>query len=149
MANITSRLNPFRPLTRLDPFRDMDDLFKVFMMRPYMRDVEFEPEIKRDVSEEDKAYTVKADIPGIKKEDIQVAIEGNQVSISAEMKQEKEERKDKKLICTERYYGKQFRSFTLAHDIDEAKAEAEYKDGVLVLTLPKKANGESKKLSIK
>jgi len=85
----------------------------------------------------------------VKKEDIQISIDGNQVSISAEVKQEKEEKQGNKLVRSERYYGKQFRSFTLAHDIDEAKAEAEYTDGVLKLTLPKKAGSESKKLAIK
>jgi HSP20 family protein len=95
------------------------------------------------------AYTVKADVPGVKKDDIQVSIDGNQVSISAEVKHEKEEKEGKKLVRSERYYGKQFRSFMLAHDIDEAKSEAEYSDGVLKLTLPKKAGAETKKLAIK
>ena len=143
------RFNPFKEMTRFDPFRDMDDLFKGFMLRPVLRDVELQPEIKLDVAEGDKAYTVKAEIPGVKKEDIQVSIDGNQVSISAELRQEKEEKEGKKVIRSERYYGKQYRSFSLAHDIDQAKAEAEYKDGVLQLTLPKKSNGEVKKLTVK
>jgi len=111
--------------------------------------LEAEPEIKLEIAEADKAYTVKADVPGVKKDDIQVSIDGNQVFISAEVKHEKEEKEGKKLVRGERYYGKQFRSFTLAHDIDEAKAEAEYNDGVLKLTLPKKAGAETKKLAIK
>ena len=78
-----------------------------------------------------------------------MSIDGNQVSIGAEVKREKEEKEGKKLVRSERYYGKQFRSFTLARDIDEAKAEAAYNDGVLELTLPKKAGAESKKLAIK
>jgi len=149
MANIT-RFDPFNELTRFDPFRDMNDFFPGFMLRPVVRDVAGPPQIKLDVAEEDKAYTVKAEIPGVKKEDIQVSIEGNQVSISAEIKHEKEEEEGKKLLRSERYYGQQCRSFSLAHDIDQAKAEAEYRDGVLHLTLPKKnGGGGAKKIAVK
>ena len=148
MANIT-RVEPYNELARFDPFRDMNDFFQGFMLRPVLRDFGAEPQIKLDVAEEDKAYTVKAEIPGVKKEDIQVSIDGNQVSISAEVKQEKEEKEGKKLVRSERYYGKQYRSFSLAHDIDQGKAEAEYHDGVLQLTLPKKNGGESKKIAVK
>jgi HSP20 family protein len=148
MASIT-RFDPFNELARFDPFRDMNDFFPGFRLRPVLPDLGVEPQIKLDVSEEDKAYTVKAEIPGVKKDDIQVSIDGNQISISAEVKQEKEEKEGKKLVRSERYYGKQFRSFTLAHDIDEAKAEAEYHDGVLHLTLPKKNGGEVKKIIVK
>ena len=148
MANIT-RFDPFNELTRFDPFRDLGDFFPGFTLRPVLRDIGVEPQIKLDVAEADKAYTVEAEIPGVKKEDIQVSIEGNQVSISAEVKQEKEEKEGKKVVRSERYYGKQYRSFSLAHPIDEAKAQAEYKDGVLQLTLPKKSNGEVKKIAVK
>jgi HSP20 family protein len=102
-----------------------------------------------DVKEDDKAYTVHADIPGVKKEDIHVDIEGNQVSISAESRMEKEEKQGERVLRSERYVGKVARSFTLAHDVDEAKADARYSDGVLELTLPKKAAGTTKKLTIK
>ncbi len=148
MANIT-RFDPFKQMARFDPFWDVGDFFKGFMSRPILRDTDFEPQIKLDVTEEDKAYTVKAEIPGAKKEDIQVSIEGNQISIAAEVKREKEEKEGRKLVRSERYYGRQYRSFSLAHDIDQAKAEAEYKDGVLQLTLPKKSNGAAKKLTVK
>ena len=148
MANIT-RWDPFSEMARFDPLHDMSDYFKGFMLRPVFQGLEAEPEIKLEISEADKAYTVKADVPGVKKEDIQISVDGNQVSISTEVKHEKEEKEGNKLVRSERYYGKQFRSFTLAHDIDEAKAEAEYNDGVLKLTLPKKAGTEAKKLAIK
>ena len=148
MANLT-RWDPVGEMARFDPFRDMNDYFKGFMLRPVFQGLEAEPEIKLEISETDQAYTVKADVPGVKKEDIQVSIDGSQVSISAEVKQEKEEKEGNKLVRSERYYGKQFRSFTLAHDIDEAKSEAAYSDGVLKLTLPKKAGTEAKKLAIK
>ena len=148
MANLT-RWDPFSEISRFDPFRDINDYFKGFMLRPVFQGLEGQPEIKLEISETDQAYTIKADIPGVKKEDIQVSIDGNQVSIAAEVKQEKEEKEGKKLVRSERYYGKQFRSFTLAHDIDEAKSEAEYNDGVLKVTLPKKAGTASKSLAIK
>ena len=148
MGNLT-HWDPFKEMARFEPFRDMNDYFKGFMLRPVFQGLEAEPDIKLEISEADQVYTVKADVPGVKKEDIQVSIDGNQISISAEIKRDKEEKEGKKLVRSERYYGKQFRSFTLAHDIDESKAEAEYNDGVLKLTLPKKAGTEAKKLEIK
>ena len=89
------------------------------------------PEIKMDVSEDEKGYRVKAEIPGVKKEDIKVSIDGNQVSIGAEVKKETEEKKGETVIRSERYYGNQFRAFTLPQDIDQSKAEAKYEDGLL------------------
>ncbi len=90
-----------------------------------------------DLREDEKAYYLKADLPGMKKEEIKVTVDGNLVTIVAETKAEKEE-KGKTSLYTERTYGRQVRSFTVRHDVDEAKAEATYKDGVLELTLPKK-----------
>jgi len=146
MANVT-RYAPFS-LARLDPFGDMDDFFKGFLVRPARFEGAPDMQIKMDLKENDGAYTVHADIPGVKKEDIHVSIEGNQVSISAETRVEKEEKEGEKVLRSERYVGKVARSFTLAHDIDEAQAQAKYSDGVLELTLPKKAAGASKKLVI-
>jgi len=146
MANI-SRYDPFS-LARTDPFGDIDDLFKGFFMRPVLFEGQPQMQIKMDIKEDDKAYTVHADIPGVKKEDIQVSIEGNQVSVSAETKMEKEEKKGEKVLRSERYFGKVARSFTLAHEVDEAKAQAKYADGVLELTLPKKAGAATRKLAI-
>jgi HSP20 family protein len=146
MANLT-RYDPFN-LARLDPFGDIDDLFKGFFVRPVLFEGQPQMQIKMDLKEDDKAYTVHADIPGVKKEDIHVSIEGNQVSISAETKIEKEEKKGEKVLRSERYVGKVARSFTLAHDVDEAGAQAKYSDGVLELTLPKKAVTTARKLAI-
>jgi HSP20 family protein len=145
MANLT-RYDPFRDLTRFEPFRNFDDMFKGFMVRPVLS--EMEPEIKMDVSEDDKAYTVRAEIPGVKKDDIKVAVEGNQVSISAEVKKEKEEKEGKKVIRSERYYGKVYRSFSLAQDVDHNATKAKYSDGVLELTLPKKPGTAGKEITV-
>lgn len=146
MANLT-RYDPF-DLARTSALGDLNDLFKGFLVRPALLEDVPEMQIKLDVKENDKNYTVHADIPGVKKEDIQVDIDGNQVSISAESRMEKEEKKDEKVLRSERYCGKVARSFTLSHDVDEAKAVAKYNDGVLELTLPKKAASTSKKLAI-
>lgn len=145
MANLT-RYDPFGEITRLDPFRNFDDIFKGFMVRPVLH--ELEPEIKMDVAEDDKAYTVRAEIPGVKKDDIKVAVEGNQVSISAEVKKEKEEKEGKKVIRSERYYGKVYRSFSLDHDVDQDAVKAKYSDGMLELTLPKKPGTAGKEITI-
>jgi HSP20 family protein len=143
MANIT-RFDPFQ-ISTLDPF---DDVFKGFF-RPVRTEGAPDVQIKMDVKEDDKAYTIHADIPGVKKEDIHVTIDGNLVSISAETKQEKEVKEGEKLLRSERYYGKASRSFSLASEIDEGASQAKYSDGVLELTLPKKAVTSAKKLTIK
>ena len=145
MANIT-RYDPFSDITRFDPFHNFDDLFKGFMVRPVLR--EMEPDIKMDVSEDDKAYTVRAEVPGVKKEDIKISVDGNQVAISAEVKKEKEEKEGKKVIRSERYYGTVYRSFSLDQDVDQNAAKAKYSDGVLELTLPKKPGTAGKEISV-
>lgn len=101
-----------------------------------------------DVEENDKAYVVKAEVPGVKKEDINVQIDGNVVSISAESKQEKDIKENGKVIRSERYYGSLSRSFSLASEVDQGAAVAKYADGILELTLPKKTNAGAKKLAI-
>ncbi|MGC2049346.1 MAG: Hsp20/alpha crystallin family protein [Gallionella sp.] len=148
MNNIT-RYDPFRELSRFDPFWDMDDVFNKFMMRPAFRGgMAIEPQIKMDVKESNGDYKIKAEIPGVKKDDIHVSIEGNRVSISAEVKKEKEEKEGEKVIRSERSYGMASRSFTLADEVDQAKVQAKYADGVLELTLPKKPGSSRKEISI-
>jgi HSP20 family protein len=148
MANLT-RFDPFSDIARFEPFRGFDDLLRDFSVKPAMREFSAEPRIKMEVTESDNAYTVKADIPGVKKEDIKVDIDKNQVSISAESKRETEEKQGKTVVRSERYYGQQYRSFTLAHDVDDEKAVAKYQDGVLELTLPKKTgNGGGKQVVV-
>lgn len=139
MANI-SRYNPAD-----DAF---DDLFRGFFMRPVRFEGQPEVQIKMDVSEDEKAYTVHAEIPGVKKEDIHVTIDGNQVAISAEVRNEKEVKEGEKVLRSERYYGKVSRAFTLGQDVDEAAAQAKYNNGVLELRLPKKVTVKAKRLSI-
>lgn len=136
-------------ISRYYPARDaLDDLFRGFFMQPVRFEGQPEVRIKMDVSEDEKAYQVHAEIPGVNKEDIHVDIDGNQVSISAEVKNEKEVKEGEKLLRSERYYGSVSRAFTLEHDVDEVAAVAKYKDGVLELTLPKKKAASAKKLVI-
>jgi HSP20 family protein len=148
MNNIT-RYDPFSKLARFDPFWDMDDVFDRVMMRPVLREgMEIEPQIKMDVKESNGDYKIKAEIPGVKKDDIHVSIEGNRVSISAEVKKEKEVKEGEKVIRSERSYGMASRSFTLADEVDQSKVQAKYTDGVLELTLPKKPGSSRKEISI-
>ena len=136
-------------LTRYSPVDDaFDDLFRGFFMRPVRMEGAPDMQIKMDVKEDDKAYTVHAEIPGVKKDDIHVTIDGNQVSVSAEVKNEKEVKNGEKVLRSERYYGKVSRAFTLGQDVDEGAAQAKYSDGVLELALPKKAVTKAKRLSI-
>lgn len=126
----------------------LDDLFRGFFMRPVRFDGQHEVQIKVDVSEDDKAYTVHAEIPGVKKEDIHVTIDGSQVAISAEVKNEKDIKEGGKKLRSERYYGKVSRTFSLGHDVDEAKAQAKYNNGILELSLPKRIASTAKNLAI-
>ncbi len=136
-------------LARFNPVDDaFDDLFRGFFMRPVRIEGGPDMQMKMEVREDDKAYTVNAELPGVKKEDIQVSINGNQIAISAEVKQQREVKEGEKVLRSERYYGKVSRAFTLGQDVDEDTAQAAYKDGVLSLTLPKKAAVKSKRLTI-
>lgn len=142
MANIT-RIDPFS-VSGLDPF---EDVFKGFF-RPVNLDRSVQPQLKMDVQENDTSYTVHAEIPGVDKENIHVTIDGNHISISAEVRRENEVKDGERVLRSERSYGKVSRSFVLENEVDEAKAEAHYKDGVLQLVLPKKAVAAAKKLTI-
>lgn len=136
----------------VDPFGDIfDDLFRGFLVRPVMAEggSPIAQRMKVEVREEGDGYKVLADVPGVKKEDIQVTIDGDQVSITAEVRQEKEARENGgRVLHTERYYGKLGRSFRLDHEVDQAKAKARYADGVLELTLPKKVTESVRRLDI-
>ena len=139
--------NPFKA-TRFDPTLSFDDLFRGIVARPAWRDINFAPDIRIDVTENEASFTVKAELPGVDKNDIDASVEGSQVSISAEVKRETSKKEGDKDICTERYYGKVYRAFSLPNDIDGSTAQAHYDNGVLTLTLPKKTNGSSRKIAV-
>jgi len=142
-------------VSRFDPFNELvDDLFKGFLVRP----LGFEgrggdgglqlPKAKVDVAEKNGAYVVTAELAGVRKEDIHISIDGAQVTLEAEVKREKEASQDERVLHSERVYGKVMRSFTLPQEVDESKAEAKFRDGVLELTLPKKAAAQRKQISV-
>ena len=124
-----------------EPFNSrMNRFISNFVNRPGFFDEQDGPSanaFKLDVSEDDKNYFIRADLPGAKKEDIHVSVDGNQVTISAETSSQKEEKNGRNVIHCERYEGKVFRSFTLDYTVDETKSVAKFTDGVLELTLPK------------
>jgi len=134
-------------VTRFDPF---DDLFRGFFVRPVdlNGNQQQAPTIKMDVKEQGENYVVHAELPGVKKEDIHVVVDGNQVSISAEVKQEKEVKEGDRVLRSERYFGKVSRSFQIGQEIDDSKATAKFNEGVLELTLPKRAASPNKRLTV-
>jgi HSP20 family protein len=146
MLNIT-RFNPLE-----DAFENWIRGVPVWLPNPetrapaptqFRRDV-----IRMDVTENDKEYRVSAELPGVKKEDISITINGNEVALSAEVKHEKVAESTETVLRAERYYGKIERAFSLGQEVDEATAEAKYNDGVLELTLPKKAVAAAKRLAV-
>lgn len=149
MTNLT-RIDPFKELSPPEVFRDLEGFFGwPTSLKRWIRDMPDEPAIRMDVREDEKAYYVSAEMPGVRKEDIVVEIDGNQVTLAAELKREKEEKEGGTVVHSERYYGKQTRSFTLGREIDRTKAEAYFKDGVLQLTLPKNGGMPSARVEVK
>ena len=137
-------------ITRYDPFNELvDDLFKGFFVRPVAFEGRAElPRMKVEVAEKNGADIVTAELPGVKKEDISVTIDGAQLTLAAEVKREKEATENDRLLHTERSFGKVSRTFTLPQELDEAKVEAKFRDGVLELALPKKAAAQRKQITI-
>ena len=135
-------------LTSYDPFAEpgIDELFRGFF-RPVR--VEKAPAaIKMDVAETENAYVVKAEIPGVSKDDIQVSIEGNQVTIGTEVKRVNDVKDGERVLRSERYYGSLHRGFTLPVEVDEASSNAKYENGVLELTLVKKPAASGRRLTV-
>ena len=129
-----------------DPFESM---FKRFMAPMRMEFENGSLDMRLDVTEKDGIYQVRADIPGVKKDDINVRIDGNVIQIEAEAKKQKDTKGNGgKVLRSERWEGAVSRTFSVAQDVDESKATAKYEDGVLTLELPKKASTASKRISI-
>ena len=124
----------------------IDTLFRGFFQPVQVnRDA---PQVRMDVREDEKGYTVHAEMPGVPKDDIHVTIDGSTVTISAEVKKQTEQKEGERLLRRERQFGRVSRSFVLEHEVDEASASAKYQDGVLELTLPRKAAVAARRLSI-
>ena len=135
-------------LTRYDPF----DQFFPEAFRRWTRQLRLPDdsaaEIRIDVTENDKDYQVRAEIPGAKKEDVRVSVDGNYVSIVAEFRKEREEKSGGRVVLKETSYGSASRGFTLAHEIDAKGVVAKLEDGMLKLTLPKREGGSSRSIPI-
>lgn len=130
----------------------VDDLFAGFF-RPIQEGARGAAQpIRIDVSEDANTYRVAATLPGVKKEDIQVSVDQNEVTISAEVKRETTAREGElageKILHSERFYGKTTRVFSVGQDINEAAVQAKYADGILSLVLPKKAPASAKRVTI-
>lgn len=136
-------------LRRYQSYDPVDDFFRGFLLRPLDAAKNGDASgVRLDVQENDKSYLVHAELPGVNKQDINVDIDGAVVTISAERKQEKDVKQGERVLRTERYYGKVSRSFQLAQELEEGEVVAKYADGVLALTLPKKAAVQAKRVTI-
>jgi len=146
----TRKESAIASLIPYDPLVDtsIDELFRGFFQPIRMEGRTAPLTIKIDVTEDDKSYTVHAEIPGVSKDDIQVTIDGNQVTLGAEVRREKEVKDGQRVLRSERFYGDAFRSITLPTELDEAQSAARYDKGVLELKLAKKAASAGKRLNV-
>ena len=132
-----------------DPFGDIDTLFNTLMRPVYgapERGNALVPAV--DITETDHAYLVRAELPGVRKEDLQITINDGVLTINAETRQQSEEKANGRVIRQERRYGKFVRSMHLGNDVDEGKVSADYKDGVLALTLPKTEEVQPRRIEV-
>lgn len=134
MAHHMTHFDPLSDIARFDPMRSLDDFWKDMGFKDALKDFARPSPIRLDVTESELAYQIRAELPGFKVEEIAVDIDGNRVSISAESGQEREQENGEKVVRRERHTGQYFRSFSLAQDIDDVKATARYRDGLLELT---------------
>ncbi|HEV7930608.1 MAG TPA: Hsp20 family protein, partial [Nitrosospira sp.] len=147
VRNIT-RFNPGSATASPGVFPDIANILGSFPLAPVLRDLEEAPRMKVDIEETDQAYILRADVPGADREDITVTVDGNTVTIVADVVQEKV-RMAAGLILSERLFGEEQRVFTLPVEIDESRAEARIENGVLLLKLPKQTGIVGKKLDIR
>jgi HSP20 family protein len=155
---VMSGLTRWEPATRWNPFKEIEDMEKrlsnFFGRTPVpggdkkeaISVAEWSPLV--DISEDEKEYLIKAEVPEMKKEEIKINVHDDVLAISGERKYEKEE-KGKKYHRVERAYGSFVRSFTLPEDADGSKVSAEYKDGVLKVHLPKSEKAKPKAIEVK
>lgn len=133
--------------------RFFDDFFRDFPLGYSVKPLHGDPlptpdKIRIEVKENASDIVVHAEMPGVSKEDIHVSVDGNLVTIQAEVKQHDAKREDEKTLHSERYYGAVQRSFTLPSAVDQGKVSAKYENGVLVLTLPKETPNAARRIAI-
>lgn len=143
-------------LAKWDPFREVDEIMDNYnkaMTWPSRQgrelkrfDADWAPKV--DISETDDRFCIKAEIPGIKQDDVKISIEGHVLSVKGENKQEKED-KGERYHRIERYYGSFSRSFSLPENVDEENVEATFKDGLLILSIPKTEVAKPKSIEVK
>jgi HSP20 family protein len=139
-------------VTRYDPFDMVEGMVKS-VLPPFMEQMMGRmgnrqmADIPIDLCEDERSYTLWAELPGVKKEDLSVSVTGSQVSISAEVRRENAQAEEH-LLLNERWHGQLFRIVQLPAEIDDAKAEAKYRDGVLEIKLPKKSAWQLKRLAV-
>ena len=131
-----------------DQINDVEEVVRGLMRRPFSFDGSAS-QIRLDMHEDQDVYSIHAEIPGAKKDDVKVELDANYVVISAQKKSQPEHQNSGHCICSERNFGVVSRSMSLAHDIDPTKARASYENGVLALTLPKKSRSELHRIDIK
>jgi HSP20 family protein len=132
-----------------DFLRGFPGLTPGYFVKPLQGDALPSPgQIRIDVKENDAAYTVQAELPGVPKDEINVSIDSNVVTLRAAVKPENEVKEGEKVLRSERFYGALARSFQLPQDIDQSKAKAKYDHGLLMLTLPKKQASGSQRLAV-
>jgi HSP20 family protein len=154
-----STLTRWEPVSRWNPFKEVEDLEKRLSQllgrnvpagsgdkNEAITVANWSPVV--DISEDDKEYAIKAELPDVKKEDIKLNVHDDVLTITGERKYEKEE-KGKKYHRVERAYGSFMRSFTLPEDADGTKVTAEYKDGLLNVRLPKSEKAKPKTIEVK
>ncbi len=137
-----------KKLSLHDQINDIEDVVRGFMRRPFAFD-SATPEMRLDVLEDDDKYSIQAEIPGAKKDELKIDLDENYVAISAEKQSQVDRKNGGRWIFSERNFGSISRSMSLAHDIDPKKAQASYENGVLSLILPKKLRSELHSLDIK
>jgi HSP20 family protein len=156
---VMSGLTRWEPTTRWNPFKEIEEMEKRLSTlfgrtsvptggdkKEAITVAEWSPLV--DISEDEKEYVIKAEIPEMKKEEIKINVHDDVLAISGERRYEKEE-KGKKYHRVERAYGSFMRSFTLPEDADGSKVNAEYKDGVLKVHLPKAERAKPKAIEVK
>lgn len=135
-------------LTRRSSHSLLDDFFRDMSPGFFIQPLHGDPlpaQIRLDIQDRGDAIEVQAEIPGVKKEDIRVELEGDVLMLQAEVRQEDAQQGAGRALRSERYYGSVSRAVQLPADVDESKAKARYEDGVLKLTLPKRADGRSQR----
>ena len=140
-----------KSLVSYDPFADapVDELFRGFFKPVRWEGAPAPVTIRMDVKETPDGYLVHAEMPGVRKEDIEVAIDGNTVTIAAEVKRETEKKEGERVLRSERYFGNVYRSFTLPMEVDESASAASYDKGVLELKLVARKTPAAKKITVK